>query len=277
MTARTEGLVPGEVPLRYVEWGARDAPPVVLLHGLRAYAHWFDDFAAAADQKFRLIGLDQRGRGGSGKAPDGQYTTDAYVADIARLAAFLGLRRFSLIGHSMGGTNAYNYAATYPAQIACLVIVDSAPELDIAGLTRIRNELGRTPARFATLNEAEAFLRGLHPRASEASIAARLKWMLKQEPDGRYGWRIDPAIFDPKLAPDPPARGWAALEKITCPTLLVRGAISDLITREMADKVCATVQHCTCAEVPDAGHMILEDNPDGFNATVLPFLEAQLF
>jgi len=276
MQATTRTVKNGDIALNCVCWGNDDATPVLLLHGLRAYAHWFDDFAAAAHDKYRLIGLDQRGRGASGWALDGRYDTDSYVADIKCVADALRLEQFAIVGHSMGGTSATNFAATYPERISALVIVDSAPEVDPAGLGRIRRELAVTPKDFPNRDAARVFLRTMHVRASDRSIETRLDWMLATDVSGSLTWRIDPAIFDPKMTPDSPERSWSALRKVTCPTLVVRAALSDLVTAECADRMVEALASGNRAEVADAAHMVLEDNPDGFNAVVLPFLENEL-
>jgi non-heme chloroperoxidase len=140
------------------------------------------------------------------------------------------------------------------------------------GVTRIREEMARTPADFASREAAHAFLRNLHARASAANFATRLEWMLKPEPDGRLSWRIDPAIFT-RMTPDPPQRAWTALANITCPTLIVRAAESDLVTPEVVSRMLAALPKGSAVEVADAGHMVLEDNPTGFNAAVIPFLK----
>jgi pimeloyl-ACP methyl ester carboxylesterase len=266
----------GSVTLNCVCWGSDDAPAVLLLHGLRAYAHWFDDFAAAGQDRYRLIGLDQRGRGASSWAPDGRYDTDSYVADIQRVADALNIAQFAIVGHSMGGTNATNFAAAYPDRVSALVIVDSAPELYHVGLDRIRRELAVTPRHFPNRDAARSFLRTMHVRASDRSIETRLDWMLRTNDSGGLTWRIDPAIFDPKMTPDNPARSWGALKGITCPTLVVRAASSDLVTAECADRMVDALASGHRAEVAEAAHMVLEDNPDGFNAAVLPFLDSVL-
>jgi pimeloyl-ACP methyl ester carboxylesterase len=262
--------------LHYQEWGDPNSPPVVLLHGLRAYGQWFEEFCEPASARLRLIALDQRGRGRSGWAGPGQYTTDHYVADLHALISALGLQGVGLVGHSMGGTNVTAYAAKYPEYVRSLVIVDSAPEPDPAGINRIRGELGRTPSSFASLDEARAFLTGLHARATPRSIETRLEWMLKRNDDGSFGWRIDSKIFDPNLRPDPPERMWHALGKIRCPTLLVRGAITDLVTPDCAQRMLAALRQGELVEIPGAGHMIVEDNPQAFNAAVIPFLQRTL-
>lgn len=261
------------LPLHYLRWHNDGAPPLVLLHGLRAYARWFEEFAEAAAVRYDVIALDQRGRGQSGWAADGRYDTDAYMADLHALVEQLGLERFTLLGHSMGGTNVVNYTAAHPARVEALVIVDSAPVLDLVGLTRIREEMGRTPARFATAEQAQAFLHEMHPRAGARSLATRLDWMLRPAADGGFDWRIDPAIFDPRMKPDPPQRMWNALTKVVCPTLLVRGAISDLITREVAQQMIDTLAAGELVEIDGAAHMVVEDNPHDFTTAVLAFLD----
>jgi esterase len=259
--------------LHAVEWGAASAPPIVLLHGLRAYAHWFDEFAEAVDKDYRVIALDQRGRGASAWAADGRYTTDAYVADLEGVVASLGLKRFALAGHSMGGTNAMHYAARHPDQVSALIVIDSAPEINLLGVQRIRRELAETPKSFASPDEARAFLRRLHARPSEQNLRTRLQWMLKEE-GGKLVWRLDGAIFDPKLTPDPPERLWSALGKIACPTLIVRGAESDIVTVEVVQRMLQAIPGSRWVEISAAGHMIVEDNPAGFNRAVTEFLRS---
>jgi pimeloyl-ACP methyl ester carboxylesterase len=272
MTPRSGTFRSGGLALHYLEWGAPDAPPVVLLHGLRAYGQWFEEFCEPASAHLRLIALDQRGRGRSAWAGPCGYTTDHYVADVHALAEALGLARFGLVGHSMGGWNAVAYAAKHPGRVRALVIVDSAPELDPAGLARIKAELARTPQAFANLAEARAFLAGLHQRATPRSLETRLQWMLAPNDDGTLGWRIDPQIFDPNMPRDPPGRMWGELAAIACPTLLVRGAITDIVARESCARMLAMLQQGELVEIPRAGHMIVEDNPQDFNAAVIPFL-----
>lgn len=272
----TEGFIEGPVRLRYVRAGKAGAPVLILLHGLRAYAHWFDEFIEVAAADFDVIALDQRGRGGSDAAPDGDYRTEAYVADTLRLMNALGVARATLVGHSMGGTNSVNFAAAYPDRMDRLVIVDSAPILAAPGLERMRAEMGRTPTDFPDREAAAAFLAGLHMRATPLNFAIRLDWMLQDTPEGRIGWRIDRAIFNPRMKPDPAEKTWAALKAITCPTLIVRGGISDMITPEIVAEMAEVMADARVVEVPRAGHMVVEENPADFAARVLPFLREML-
>src|SRR5581483_11652194 len=106
------------------EWGKTDAPPLVLLHGLRGFSGTWRALAAALAGQFRLIAFDQRGRGESDWDPGHNYYTDAYLSDLEGVVDQLGLARFGLIGHSMGGTTSYVYAARHPERLAALVIED---------------------------------------------------------------------------------------------------------------------------------------------------------
>jgi pimeloyl-ACP methyl ester carboxylesterase len=260
--------------LHYVEWGGEGATPIVLLHGLRAYGHWYDDFAEAAKGRYRVIAPDLRGRGASEWAKDADYSTDAYVRDLEGLTDHLGLSRFILGGHSLGGVIVANYAARHPDRVASLVIIDMSPDVNPVGIARIRRELGETPEEFASLDQARAFLRGLHPRASDEHRATRLQWMLEEKPDGKIVWRFDGEIRKPR-ALDPPARTWTAFKGIRCPTLIVRGARSDIVALESAEAVVKTIAGSRRVEIPEAAHMVAEDNPNAFNAAVLEFLAAQ--
>jgi pimeloyl-ACP methyl ester carboxylesterase len=273
MTSRRIALHDGTLQMHCVTWGSPSAPPVVMLHGLRAYGQWFEEFAEATAADFYLIAPDQRGRGLTDWAKDGRYDTDAYVADLMQLADVWPLQRFAIIGHSMGGTNAINFAACYPERVSALVIVDSAPELNPLGLARIARETSAMPPSFDSEAAARSYLRALHVGASERSITTRLAWALAKQ-DGRITWRLDPAIFP--LKPDPPERSWAALAAIECPTLVVRAGDSDLVTIECANRMVQTLKHGEGDSVPNAGHMVLEDNPEGFTEVVWPFLKKRL-
>jgi esterase len=273
MQSRNIDLYGATMQMHCVAWGPASAPPVLMLHGLRAYGRWFDEFAEAGDQRFHFIAPDQRGRGSSDWAKNRQYDTDAYVADVLELARAWPLRQFAIVGHSMGGTNAINFAARFPERVSALVIVDSAPELSSVGLTRIARETSEMPQSFESEAAARAYLRKLHARASDRNLATRLAVALSQQ-DGRLVWRLDPAIFP--LKPDPPERTWAALAAIACPTLVVRAGDSDLVTAECAERMVRALKRGEGATVPDAGHMVLEDNPDGFAQVALPFLAKHL-
>ena len=131
--------------LRFLGWGAEDAPAIVMLHGLRSYAYTWAPIAETLMRDWRVIALDQRGRGESDWDPQGNYSTQAYVDDLAALVDHLKLGRFVLLGHSMGGTNGIIYAASHPDRVTALVIEDMGPGASYSSLgsERIKRDLGR--------------------------------------------------------------------------------------------------------------------------------------
>ena len=259
--------------MHYVEWGDTQATAIVCLHGLRAYGHWFDELATVVSDRYRVLALDQRGRGETDWAADGDYTREAYVSDVEAFVETLQLDRFILIGHSMGGLNAIHYAARHPERVLALGILDIGPEVDPAGMQRIRAELGETPAGFDSWQAAKAFLQMRHPKASEENRQTRLTWMLKEGADGRIAWRIDQAIFDPNLKPDDPQQTWDLLSQIRCPTLILRGGESDVLSVDTCQKMLTRIPDGRWVEIPGAGHMVIEDNPEACNAALLDFLK----
>jgi pimeloyl-ACP methyl ester carboxylesterase len=243
---------------------------VVLVHGLRAYGRWFEPVAQALQDRYWVIAPDLRGRHLSPWAADGDYSISAYVQDLSALADHCGLDRFALGGHSLGGTIIANFIEHFPDLVAAAILFDASPEADPAGVVRIRSEVARTPARFASMDEAARFLRGLHPRASEADFAIRLQSMLGEADDGGVQFRIDPACT--RQPPAPAAESWRAFGSITCPTLQLRGAESDILSAAHFERIGAMLPDCENVEIPVAAHMVVEDNPSATAAAVAAFL-----
>jgi pimeloyl-ACP methyl ester carboxylesterase len=271
-------LTTSNVRFHVTEWGAQAAAPIVMLHGIRGYAETFLGVAAALQPTYRVIAFDQRGRGESDWDPHHDYYTDTYVRDLQSLVGQIGLDRFSLLGHSMGGINAIVYAALYPDHVDRLVIEDAGPGAfeASAGASRIRKELATTPAFFASWEEAEVFMRGLRPTVSEAARQQRLKSMLKELPDGRFTWRYDhQGICETRLHPDPSriVNLEEHLKKVRCPTLVIRGARSDYLQPEMVANMQSLNSAISAVVIPDAGHYIHDDQPARFEREVRSFLQ----
>lgn len=171
-TVRCAGL-----NLHVADWGDAGGWPVLMLHGIRSFADTFEGLAGALQPGYRVLALDHRGRGQSDWDPGHNYYTDAYVQDVRAVAEQLGLSRFDLLGHSMGGINAIVYAAAHPDRVRRLVVEDAGPGAfdDSDGARRIRAELSRTPESFADWGEAEAFMREIRPTVTPEAIAARLR------------------------------------------------------------------------------------------------------
>jgi esterase len=256
----------------YLERGDPAAQALVLLHGFTSHSRSWDTFATAMCERYRVLALDQRGHGESEWAAD--YAPERRVEDMEAFVAALGLDRFVLLGLSMGGRAAFMYAAKNPAKLERLVIVDIAPEIMPAGGQRIQAGI-RMNDLFDDPEEAVAAARAANPRPPEAELRHRVLNNLVQRPDSKWTFRYDIALRSPDrplLSPADPTPIWESLRSITCPTLLVRGAESDLLSRDLAARMVATIPNCRLVEVPDAGHSVPLDNPPGFLAAVRTFL-----
>ena len=256
--------------LHYVTWGQPSAPPVVLLHGLRAYGEWFAPLGEALANRAYVIAPDLRGRNLSSWAKDGDYTVEAYCRDLAGLARHLNLKRFALGGHSLGAAIVSRYASEHPDQIAALMLFDGSPEPDPRGRGRIVAEVQRTPADgFPEWASAEAFLRTIHTKGSDAHIKTRLRCMLKEE-GGALKWRIDRACTKPNIGTA--EQYWSSLRAIKCPTLHLRGGDSDLLSADVHTRMTQATPNGHAVVIPGAAHMVIEDNETGVVDATVGFL-----
>lgn len=277
-THAREGWVHSDnLRLRYIEWGQADAPAIIMLHGLRSYAHTWEPVALQLADRWRLIALDQRGRGESAWDPERNYFADAYVRDLEALVRQLGLRRFVLMGHSMGGANAFIYAARHPDNLMGMVIEDMGPGASLGsnGADRIKRELLATPERFDTWNAATAFWRRQRPNISEAALHSRVMHSLKGSADGGVTWKHDAqGIASARLnaTAEQLVDLWPHVEAVRTPTLVLRGANSDFLSAQTAQEMIRRNPRIACVDIPDASHYVHDDNLQGFVSVLHPFL-----
>lgn len=260
----------------YVRWGRPDAPVLILLHGLRSYAETFEGLALALAGQYCILSLDQRGRGQTDWDPEENYDTLTYVADLEAFADTLKLKRFHLLGHSMGGANAIVYAARHPERVERLIIEDMGPgaSASSAGSERIKRELATTPDAFPGWLAARDFWRSIRPHVTNAAIASRVHYSLKNSDDGKVVWRHHQSAIAAARARIAPLDLWPHAEQLQCPVLLIRGMESDFLSEQTAVQMqarCANLQHIALA---GAGHYVHDDAPEEFIAAVRKFLEA---
>ncbi len=254
-------------------WGNDGARPLVLLHGYTSHARSWDTFARVMQDHHHVLALDQRGHGETAWATD--YAPKRMVEDVAAFVHALRLPKFALLGLSMGGRNAYGYTAQHPDTVERLVIVDIGPEVMASGGARIRQGVLADDV-FDTPEDAYRASRANNPRAPESELRHRVMNSLMQLEDGRWTYRYDKALRAPdRPLPRPdPDKAWAMLPRLTCPTLLVRGVESDVLSVETAEHMTHVMPNCTLVTVQNAGHAIPLDNPTGFIEAVRPFLLA---
>jgi esterase len=257
----------------YVEWGAASQPALLCLHGITQTAHSWDEVALELSSEYRVLCLDQRGHGDSDWAPDGDYSRQIQAADIDAITDALGLSRFLLAGMSMGGINSITFTARHPDKVRALIIVDVSPEVQARGVENIRSFIQASDE----LDSFEEFVERAHqfnPRRSLENLRSRLSHNLKQLPNGKWTWKYDKVLRSPGRGFQASAllNLWDDVHAIRCPTLIVKGGESDILSGESAEKLQAAIPHSRLALVPGAGHSVMGDNPSGFVAAVRTFL-----
>jgi pimeloyl-ACP methyl ester carboxylesterase len=258
----------------YTEWGPPAAPAVVFLHGITGHARTWDDEARLLADRFRVLVLDQRGHGDSDPAPDGDYSDAALLGDLEAFVDRLGVRRLNLVALSLGGRVAINYAGRHPEWVERLVIVDIGPEIAPAGRARVGGLMAHAPERFETLEEVVAYQRANAPLYTEAMLRHRAQHAVRALPGGGFTWKYDRALRDAirQGRMRTPADLWPQWAAIQCPTLLVRGSESDILTDEIAKLMLDRLAHARLAVVPNAGHTVPGDQPAVFQALLREFL-----
>ncbi len=248
------------VRLRAIHWGRSVHPTLILLHAAGANARWWDHLAPALAERFHVVALDFRGHGES-DYPE-ERRDGAFAEDLAALIAHLtdgsgsgggSAEEVRLVGHSLGAHVAARHASLH--RVRSLALVEPS-----GGLSRTRRRAARlalmlrpTYATRARAVERYRFLPKARPAPQlRRAIAER---SIRKEPDGRYGTRFDPRWFGVSPA------GSAELERIACPTLLVRGAESTLLTAQGAAGMLARLPDARLVEIPDAGHHVQLDAP----------------
>jgi pimeloyl-ACP methyl ester carboxylesterase len=259
----------------YTEWGEPSAPPVLLLHGVTGHARTWDGEARALAERYRVLALDQRGHGDSDPAPDGDYSTDSLVGDVAAFADALALPPVLLVGLSLGGRVAIAFAARHAAAVERLVVIDIGPELPPAGAGRVGMLMAGSPERFASVEDAVAHARAGNPRYDDALLRHRVVHAVRPLPGGGYTWKYDRAIRDAVRA----GRWrdgldlWPLWKTLACPTVIVRGAESDILTGDIAGRMLASQPRARLVEVVGAGHTVPGDRPAEFLAALREFLD----
>jgi pimeloyl-ACP methyl ester carboxylesterase len=270
--------------LHLLEWST-EGVPLLLLHGFGNDAHIWDDFAPSVAPYYRTLALDHRGHGDSAWDPERRYEHDAMVADVEAVTAALGISRLVVIGHSLGGRIATLFAGRHPERMAGLVLVDIGPEVDARGRMRIRQDVEANVAPvFGSVDEYARALSLAYPVARGNVLQRMARHGLSRRDDGRFELKMDPALRGgfgaPESSADADAREketaaalWDALARIPCPTLVVRGAASDILSPEVADRMVEEVlPNGRLAVVGRAGHSVMTDNPEGFRDAVADFV-----
>ena len=258
----------------FLEWGSPSLPNLLLLHGGNQSAHSWDLVSLHLADRFHIIALDQRGHGDSEWARDADYSSHAMASDASSVLSELDIDSVTVLGHSMGGMNTLRLAMQDPHLLQRLVLVDIGPELSEVGTKSIRN--------FVTENrefeDIDAFIKNVQkydPYRSKEHIERTVKYNLLQRADGKF---ISKRDHGPRLATTQNQRetsdrlSIADVTGLLQPTLVIRGADSNVLTAEAANRFVDALPHGELKTVPDSGHNVHGQNTTGFLDALVPFL-----
>lgn len=253
--------------LAYADQGA--GTPLLCLAGLTRTMADFD-YVAPHLGAYRLIRMDARGRGQSQWTGSESYTVPQEAKDALELLDHLGLDRAAILGTSRGGLIGMLIGALAPGRLAGLCLNDVGPELEQAGLERIKTYVGRAPTARSHADLA-ARLPGYMPGFSDVPAArwrAEAEKHYTQTPDG-LAITYDPALrqaFLTALAA-PPADVWSLFDALAGkPLALIRGANSDLLSQEVATRMRQHRPDMIFASVPGRAHIPFLDEPESLTA-----------
>jgi pimeloyl-ACP methyl ester carboxylesterase len=257
-------------------WGGGEHGAVVLLHGGGQTRHsWTRTAERLAASGRTAVLLDARGHGDSEWHPEHDYTLDGFVGDLIGFVSTLD-RPPVLVGASLGGITALVAAGEHPGLARGLVLVDVVVRVEPEGVARIRHFMSARPEGFASLEEVADAIAAYNPARRRPRNLEGLRKNVRQRADGRWYWHWDPAFMridehQPRIDPE---RLRIAASRLTIPTLVVRGAQSDVVSDAGLADMMRLLTHAQSVDVKAAGHMVAGDDNDLFTARLEVFLSS---
>jgi len=260
-----------QVRLHFLEWGNPAAPPLVLLHGGAAHAHWWDHIAPILAEQYNVVALDLRGHGDSSWVVPPAYEIEDYVGDIEEIFAALHLDSPVVMGHSLGGFIALTYATRHTTTLRGLIVVDIGFRLRNSRTMRF---LRNMPAPHYQ-DEVEV-LRRFQLFPTETFAVTPLlhhiaRTSVRAQETGGLTLKFDRATMGRA-----PRDVSSLLETITCPTLLLRGSHSQHFAATTMTDMLERCPRARGVEIPGAGHHVFLDNPTAFLSAVRDFLREEV-
>jgi pimeloyl-ACP methyl ester carboxylesterase len=258
---------------------APPAPTALLVHG---FAHDRTVWAGIADRlapRRRVVRMDLRGHGESGWSTTGRYAVEDHAGDVVAVLDAIGPGPVVVIAHSLGGHAATLATAARPERVAALALVDTGPSLSLSGMRQVGAGTSGLLRSYASPAQYRVALDHTYPLADAATLDRLARSGLVRRRDGRYEPRLDPALLfgelDAAVLAATESRLWDALGAVRCPTLVVRGATSAMLSadvaRRMADEVLADGRLVT---IDGAGHSVMLDAEPLLAEHLLGFFES---
>ena len=275
--------------LHYVDWGNPDSPPMILIHGGRDHCRNWDWVADHFRRDYHIIAPDLRGHGDSQWMVGGSYNQIDYVYDIAQLLHQTHMSPVTIVGHSLGGSIALLYTALYPDKVTKLISIEGMgpPPAMMGGLLNqpladrlhtwidgLRTSSGRMVRRYGTLEEAFHRMRTENPHLSEEQAQHLTIHGSNQNEDGTYSWKFDNYVRTFAPTGISLEEQSAMFERITCPTLLIRGLESWPSDPDEDRRMDTFKCPLEVEAFADAGHWVHHDQLQPFVARLSRFLQA---
>jgi pimeloyl-ACP methyl ester carboxylesterase len=264
-------IAPGR-RLKYLTNGNVGKPRLLMLHGVNTRAEYFDEFFPFVTGDYEIFAPDFRGHGSSFRS-DEPYSLANYAQDIGAFIEALVPGPFSFIGMSLGGRIGLLLARQYGHLMKKAVVVDVGPDVDPAGLERIVKAQAQLPASFADRDALYAFYQEAYRSVSLHYIERIVRNSWKALPDGRMVPSYDRNIWrtGPEMFAQDAAMLNAVVPQIETPILIIRGALSDILTPQDARNFVARLRHGTLVEIPDTTHGVILEAPEYCAAIINDF------
>jgi pimeloyl-ACP methyl ester carboxylesterase len=264
-------LPTAQVHLHYLDYDGQGAPGMLLLHGGGANAHWFDLIGPALAQYSRVLAVDLRGHGDSTPVEPPVYTNAAHLQDLKALLTAEQLASPVLLGHSMGGILAVQYASTWPQEVQALVICDTRPVYAEEVMDRFRQTGQRQGREYDSQAEYMAHYR-IRPdglRAAQAVHDHIARHAGRQLPNGKWAHKIDRRVY----AQREPVNTFPHWQRVICPVLFLYAEHSSRLTPTLRQHIKDACPQVEFAKVANAGHHLVLDQPGQTVALVQEFLQ----
>lgn len=245
--------------VHYTEWGTPNARPLICVHGLSRNGRDFDTLAHALSQKgYWVICPDMAGRGLSDWLLNpADYDLQQYLHDILALLARLQVEQVDWLGTSMGGLIGIALSSLANSPIKRLILNDIGPDISNDGIRNIKTYLTAKALSFTSLDQAEQYFRkslqGFGAMTDE-QWRHLTKCSIKPTPTGGYTLRCDPNIRIPDFTATDQQQLWHSWQQVRCPTLLIRGEHSDILSPQTVLKMQQHHRHLTFHEILEVGH-----------------------
>jgi pimeloyl-ACP methyl ester carboxylesterase len=255
----------------------------VFLHGLMGYGANWRKITSGLESTERVLTYDQRGHGRSLKPMTG-YASQDYADDLFLIVQELGWDKFILVGHSMGGRAALDFAHRFPEKLEKLIIEDIGPEGDMSAPQFYKDLLALVPTPFTSKLEAKEFFLNGFPGAARKlgqqgrgvenpeTLGQYLYSNIEEKEAGKFDWRFSVEGIHQSILLGRAKDHWNELRSLSVETLVIRGGSSKELSSEVFQKMCLSNPRIRGVEISNAGHWVHSDQPKEFLRVIKEFV-----